>query len=155
MSDETKEKVLIFIAVFCVLFTIVVLLAPDNDEVVYDEGYDSGYHEGYNEGYNYGFDEGCEIGEDTGYDEGYSDGIDYGWRDDNIEEVGLYIEEQAVDYACDISEFHPLDEALDIIRCYQMNEDWYNNEPPTKEEFESAVDSVVHFCDYFYSKQYR
>ncbi len=150
MSENTIKTILIIIAIFCTLFTMVTLLTPDNDEVVYDEGYDNGYHEGYNEGYNYGFDEGCEIGEDIGYDEGYSDGIDYGWRDDNFEDVGEYFAYEASDYVRDRCDFHPLDEAIYII------DDYKNGDTSiTEKEYDEAIRSVITFCEYFNAGLYQ
>lgn len=92
-------------------------------------------------------------GYEDGYDEGYFDGSDDGWMY-NIEEPGRYLEEEAVDYARKQSGWTP-EEAWMLIDAYQNQEPWYEDgSVPSEQDYLDAINSLIYFYDYFYSKKY-
>ena len=111
---------------------------------------DDSYYDGYGEGYDEGYEEGLVYGYDCGHD----DGVYYDW-DDNIGEIGRYFEDEAVYYAKDQSGWRP-EEAWMLIEAYQNNEPFYQDgSPPSEQDYIDAIDSLMYFYDYFYSKIYE
>lgn len=118
--------------------------------------YEDGYAEGYDYGYDYGYEKGYETGLDDApdayfaYEEGFEDGFEEGYVDIRG------IEDSAVHYARKYSEWHP-EEAVWVIDAYRNGEclDEWEDSPPTKEEYEDAINSLYHFYMYFYSGMYE
>lgn len=128
----------------------VVSSCSEHNEVKHNDSYYEAYSDGYNEGYDEGYDEGLEIG----YDYGHDDGIYYDWEE-NIDEIGWYFEEEAIDYAIENGGWHP-EEAWMVIEAYQNNASFYQNgSPPTKQDYLDAINSLIYFYDYFYSERYE
>lgn len=105
------------------------------------ETYDDGYEDGYSDGYSDAEDEEFFDGYDIGYDDGKRD--------------GSWLEEDAIDYVREHSDWHP-EEAVEVIEAYQNNEPfWRDGSPPSYEEYLDAIDSLIYFYDYFYSVRYK
>lgn len=91
----------------------------------YDEGYDAGFEKGYG----------------AGYEEGQAD--------------GSVVEESAVEYVRERSDFLP-EEAVAIIEAYQAGKPYWNDgSSPSQDDYLEAVGSLVYFCDYFFSREYN
>ena len=101
------------------------------EEAIYQRGYDAGYEDGHWEGY------------DNGYDEGYYDG----------ERDGEWLVDKAIFYAGEKGGWHP-EEAWMIIEAYRNKEPLYGDSIPSEQDYEDAVNSLIFFFDYFYSKNY-
>lgn len=117
--------------------------------------YESSYQEGYSDGYSaaeiemeYLLEEEFLEGYDLGYEEGY-------W--DAKQEYSDYweLEQEAIHYAREYSEWSP-EEAWMVIEAYQNNEPFHvDGSSPSKEEYLDAIDSLIYFYDYFYSRKYK
>ena len=138
-----------FIVIFASVALFVCLLSCG-----YRGTYDDGYEDGYDEGYFYAmikFEDYYDRGYENGYDEGYWEGSQNGWID-HIEEPGRYLEEEAVHYARQYSEWHP-EEAMTIIHSYQSREP-IDGTLPSYEEYLEAIESLYRFYEYFYCAMY-
>ena len=117
----------------------------------YQGTYDDGFEDGYDEGY---FDAMIKFEDyyDHGYEDGYWEGSQNGWID-NIVEPGIYLEDEAVHYARQYSEWHP-EEAMAIIDSYQTKVP-IDGTLPSYYEYLDAIESIVRFYEYFYCQLYR
>ena len=143
-----KKLYAVFLTVFAVLVSLAVYTgkciqtAENEKQKTYHA---NGYYEGYDVGYYDGYD--------FGYGEGYSDGSDNGWID-NLEGPGRYFEEDARHYAREHSGWTP-EEAWMLIEAYQNQEPWYKDGSlPSEQDYLDAINSLIYFYDYFYSKRY-
>lgn len=119
------------------------------------ESYEGIYEEGYSDGYSaakvemeYLLDEEFLDGYDWGYEEGY-------WEAEKEYSDYSWIKEEAEHYAREHSEWSP-DEAWMVIEAYQNNEPFHvDGSPPSKEDYLGAIDSLIYFYDYFFSRKYK
>ena len=121
------------------------------------------YEDGYELGYEHGYREGCsdtEIEMEYLLDEEFIDGYHWGYQEGYKEAEIEYsdyreLEEKAIRYAREYSEWTPED-ALVIIEAYYHNEPFNEDgSPPSKEDYLGAIDSLLYFYDYFYSRKYE
>ncbi len=120
------------------------------------EGYNAGYEDGYSDGYSdaevemeYLLDEEFLDGYDWGYDDGYWEAekeySDYGWL----------LEYEAMHYAREQTGWNP-EEAWMIIEAYQNNEPFYvDGSCPSEKDYLDAIETLIYFYDYFFSKRYE
>jgi hypothetical protein len=120
------------------------------------ETYEDGYADGYSDGYfdaetemQYQLEEEFLDGYDWGYEEGYWEAekeySDYGWL----------LEFDAMHYAREQTGWQP-EEAWMIIEAYQNNESYYvDGSSPSEEDYLDAIDTLIYFYDYFFSKMYE
>lgn len=98
------------------------------------------FEDGYNKGYN------------DGYDAGYDEGSFYGYEDGRNEIE--WAEEEAIFYAKENGGWHP-EEAWMIIEAYRNKEPFYSDGSiPSEQDYNDAVNSLIYFFEYFYSKNY-
>ena len=119
--------------------------------------YEDGYADGYSDAeakMEYLMEDEFFDSYDNGYDDGYFEGSREGWID-HLEKPGRYLEEEAVHYARQYSEWHP-EEALAIIYSYQNGEPLYDDGVlPSHEEYLEAIESLCRFYEYFYCAIYE
>ena len=141
--------------VFCVLAMAAVAIAIIADKAEphkyksTPETYDAGYEDGWNSGWYACYDEYY----DRSYEEGYEDGTQY-WIDDPTD-AGVYFEELAAHYAREKSGWVP-EEAWMLINAYRNGTEWNpDGSPPSKKDYDNAVNSLIYFFDFFYSRMYE
>ena len=127
------------IFIFTLAVVAVLSLTACSSYGSYNDGYAEGYADGVYDGYIQGEDY------DTWYEAGYSDG-----RMD-----GSVLEEKAIRYAREYSEWSP-EEAMDVIDAYQNNQPfWQDGSSPTHEDYMEAIESLYRFYEYFYCAVYN
>lgn len=141
------NKILSILLVIClVLLGISISMTKDYAQQITDlsDELDMVRGESYDEGYK------------NGYDVGYEDGFEARSEDtwENSQSI-LYAMEEALHYARDNSGWHP-EEAVDLIEAYQQQLPYYENgNPPTRQDYLAAVQSLQDFFEYFYSGKYK
>ena len=134
------------IAVLVSLASVICLVSCGNIRS-YDDGFEDGYDDGYSDAVLK-----MEKKFSYWYDEGYWEGSREGWID-YLEKPGRYLEEEAVHYAREYSQWHP-EEAMAIIQSYQ-NKEPLDGAIPTYEEYIDAIESLLRFYEYFYCAMYK
>lgn len=138
-------------AILAVLILILCLSACSKP--TYEEGYEDGYSDAEFE-VEYLMEAECQGWYDMGYSDGYYEGSNDGWVD-NLEEIGRFFEEDAVDFVREHCQWHP-EEAVCIIEAYRNNEPFYENgSPPSRQDYLDAIDSLIYFYEYFYGSYYE
>ena len=136
-----------FAAIIAVLSLVLCLSACGKG--YYEDGYADGYADGYSDAESdmqYLIEDKCLEWYDMGYDDGWVD---------NIDEIGRFFEEEAVDFVRDHCEWHP-EEAVGIIEAYQNNESFYEDgSHPSRQDYLDAIDSLIYFYEYFYGSYYE
>ena len=119
------------------------------------EGYEAGYEAGYSDGYS-----DAEIEMEYLLDEEFLDGYDWGYDDGYWEaekEYGKYrwLEEDAMHYAREQTGWD-LESACMLIEAYQNNEPFYvDGSCPSEKDYLDAIETLICFYDYFFSKMYE
>lgn len=142
--------------VFLILLFVAALLISCGSNGYYDKGYEDGYAEGFSDGR---LESELEIYDnrfDAGYDAGFEDGFISGsesWFDHPTEIAG-YFEDEAAHYAVNHGGLHP-EEAWAIIEAYRNAEPFGDDgSPPSTQDYNDAIDSMICFYEYFYSNKY-
>lgn len=142
--------------IFCLVLLALSLLPScggSGHSEQYELGFEEGFSEGYAEGRNDSYDEIFESGYDVGYEDGYAKGYDDSYVDPDRQT--FYRTEEAIDYVIENGYFHPF-EAWEIIDSYRNSIPYLEDDtPPSKEEYQKAVDSMIEFFFYFYLNAYR
>ena len=130
------KKITAMIAVLAVLFCSMSACGPRTYEDAYDEGYNDGYSDA-----EFKMDDKCQEWYDFGYDDGQRD--------------GEWLEYKAIHYAREQTGWSP-EEAMMIIDAYRNSEPfWEDGYPPSYEDYLDAIDTLMYFYDYFYSRMYK
>ena len=129
-----KPKLLLFCLIICIVLT-----ACDYSSQELESAYQSGYEEGYTDA----------LREHEGdYSDGYQEG--------KYEAIHSFysIVEDAEQYSVVTGGWHP-EEAWSVIEEYQNSGTSNNDDSPSYEEYQAAIDSLICFYEYFYSRNYE
>lgn len=149
--SKTKKFFTFTLSLFLLLF-----LCGCSEISSYDDGYDDGYMSGYKDGKSEIDSDSLDDARDAGFSEGYDFGYEEGYWDksndlsDDIRDV--FSDAEA--YASKNSEWCP-EEARSIVDAYLNNEPLYDNQVPSKAEYQEAVEILWRFYEYFYSAHYE
>lgn len=132
-----------------------------------DDAYREGYLDGEDNAYPVAYEKGYESGKSAGYESGFEDGIVQGhsewgemandnWsdNDDLIAEIAEHIDYEATRYVVENGGWHP-EEAMQIIADYGSECPEYWSYPPTAQEYQEAIDSLIAYYEYFYFREYQ
>ena len=118
----------------------------DDVELAWQDGFDQGY-DGACEDIDLFFSEGY----DDGYTRGYDDGLSRGKLE--YKKIVNNIVSDAEHHAVIIGGMHP-EEAWDIIDSYVNKKQMIGGGYPSYDDYIGAIDSMIAFYEYFYSKNY-
>lgn len=147
MEGVIMKRLIAMVIIAIVLCSFSACTQEAYETTSYADGYSDGYSEAEFE-LQYLLDEEFLYGYDCGYDDGYREAeeeySDYGW-----------LEFEASHYARDHSGWNP-EEAWALIEAYHNNEPFYaDGSYPSKEDYLDAINSLIYFYNYFYSKEYE